>query len=104
MFSCSYEEIPSIDPGIVVHEIPTYPHAKPVRQQIHPVHSRRATAIKGEVKKLLKVGFIYPIPLIDWVSTIVPVTEKQSIIHVYIDYRDLNHACPKDNYPTPFIY
>ena len=20
-----------------------------------------------------------------------------------VDYRDVNHACPKDNYPTPFI-
>ena len=20
-----------------------------------------------------------------------------------IDYQDVNHACPKDNYPTPFI-
>ena len=24
-------------------------------------------------------------------------------MHVCIDYMDLNRACPKDNYPTPFI-
>jgi len=29
--------------------------------------------------------------------------KKQGMICVCIDYHDLNCACPKDNYPTPFI-
>jgi hypothetical protein len=41
--------------------------------------------------------------LTEWVSNIVLVTKKQGTIHVCVDYRDLNKACPKDNYPTPFI-
>ena len=57
--------MPSIDPSIVVHEIPTYLDVKPVRQCLRPVHPRKATTIKGEVEKLLKVGFIYLIPLTD---------------------------------------
>jgi len=56
-----------------------------------------------EVEKLLKVGFIYPIPLTDCVSNIGPVTKKQGTIRVCVDYRDINRACLKDNYPTPFI-
>lgn len=76
---------------------------KLVRQWLHPVHPMKSAAIKGEVEKLLKAGFIYLIPLTDWVSNIVPVTKKQGMIRVYVDYRDLNRACPKDNYPTPFI-
>jgi hypothetical protein len=59
--------------------------------------------IKAEVEKLLKSGFIYPIPLTEWISNIVLVTKKQGTIHVFIDYRDLTKACPKDNYPMPFI-
>jgi hypothetical protein len=51
----------------------------------------------------LKSGFIYPVPLMEWVLNIVLVTKKKGTIHVSIDYRDLNKACPKDNYPTPFI-
>jgi hypothetical protein len=31
------------------------------------------------------------------------VDKKQGTIRVCIDFRDLNKACPKDNYPTPFI-
>jgi len=29
--------------------------------------------------------------------------KKQGMIRVCIDYKDVNQACPKDNYPTPFI-
>ena len=42
-------------------------------------------------------------PLTEWVSNIVPVNKKQGTIRVCIDFRDLNRACPKDNFPTPYI-
>ena len=63
VFAWSYEEMLGIDPSIVVHEIPTYPGAKPVRQRLRPMHPRKAAAIRAEVEKLLNAGFIYPIPL-----------------------------------------
>ena len=103
MFAWSYEEIPGISPSIIVHEIKTYPDAKPVRQKLRPVHPKKIAAIKAEVEKLLKFGFIYPVPLIEWVSNLVLVAKKQGTIRVCVDYRDLNKACPKDNYLMPFI-
>lgn len=30
-------------------------------------------------------------------------TKKQGTIYVCVDYHDINQACPKDNYLTPFI-
>ena len=86
VFTWSYEEMPRIDPSIVMYEIPTYPGAKPVCQRLCPVHPRKATAIKAEVEKLLNAGFIYPIPLTEWVSNIVPVDKKQGTIRVCVDY------------------
>jgi hypothetical protein len=41
--------------------------------------------------------------LTDWVSNLVPIDKKQGTIHVCVDYRDINKACPKDNFPTPFV-
>jgi len=76
VFAWSYEEMLSIDPSIVVEKIPMYLGAKRVRQCLCPVHPRKVAAIKGEVEKLLKVGFIYPIPLTDWVFNIVLTTKK----------------------------
>ena len=68
--------MPRTDSSIVVHEIKTYPMARSVRQKLRQVHMRKAVTIKAEVKKILKVGFIYPIPLTEWVSNIVPVNKK----------------------------
>jgi hypothetical protein len=31
IFAWSYEEMPGIDPAIVIHEIKTYPGAKPIQ-------------------------------------------------------------------------
>jgi hypothetical protein len=103
IFAWSYEEMSGIDPEIVIHEIKTYLDAKPVRQRLCPVHPRKAAAIKLEVEKLLKVSFIYPMALTDWVSNLVPIDKKQGTIRVCVDYRDINKACPKDNFPTPFV-
>jgi hypothetical protein len=103
VFAWSYEEMPGINPKIVEHEITTYPDAKPVRKKLHPVNPRKEAAIKAEVEKLLKAGFIYPIHLTQWVSNPVLIDKKQGTIQVCTDFWDLKEACPKYNYPTPFI-
>lgn len=103
VFVQNYEEILGIDQNIVVHDIKTYPNAKPVQQCLHPVYPKKVFEIKAKVEKLLWVGFIYPIPLTDWVSNIVLVMKKYGTIQVCVDYQDLNHACPNNNYLTLFI-
>jgi hypothetical protein len=52
---------------------------------------------------LLKAGFIYPIHLTQWVSNPVSDNKKQGTIRLCTDFHDLKKACPKDNFPTPFI-
>jgi hypothetical protein len=76
VFSWSYEEMPGIDPRIVEHEITTYPDAKSVQQKLHLVNPQKVATIKAEVEKLLKVGFIYPVQLTEWVSNPVLVNKK----------------------------
>ena len=67
------------------------------------VNPRKAPAIKAEIEKLLKAGFIYPFPLMEWVSNSVLVDKKKGAIPICTDFHDLNRACPKENFPTPFI-
>ena len=93
--------MPGIDPSIVEHETWTYPDTKPVQQNLRPVNPHKVAAVKAEVEKLLKAGFIYPIALTEWVSNLVPIDKKQGTIHICTNFKDLNKACPKDNYPTP---
>ena len=92
-----------LDPFIVEHRIDTWLDITLVRQKQWPLHPSKAVAIKTEIDKLLAAGFIYPITYTSWVSNPVPVDKKQGTIRVCTDFRDLNNACPKDNFPTPFI-
>ena len=76
IFTLKYEQMPGTDPSIMVHEIRNYPDANPVRKKLRQVHPQKVATIKEEIEKLLKAGFIYPIPLIEWVSNIVPINKK----------------------------
>ena len=59
--------------------------------------------IKEEVKKQFDAGFLAVTRYPEWVANIVPVPKKDEKIRMCIDYRDLNRACPKDNFPLPHI-
>jgi len=49
----------------------------------------------------LKCGFIRPSRYVDWLANIVHVKKKKGTIRVCIDFRVLNLATPKDEYPMP---
>ncbi|RDX90375.1 hypothetical protein CR513_27764, partial [Mucuna pruriens] len=38
-----------------------------------------------------------------WVANIVLIPKKDGKVRMYVDYRDLNRANPKDNFPLPHI-
>ena len=58
-------------------------------------------AIEAEVHKLITCGFIREVQHPDWIANIVLVLKKNGKIWFCIDYRDLNTACPKDEFPLP---
>ena len=59
--------------------------------------------IKEEVEKQLKASFLATITYFDYVTNIVLMPKKDGKVHMCIDYRDLNQANPKDNFPLPHI-
>jgi len=59
-------------------------------------------AIQSEVKKHMDSGFIREEQHPDWVANIDPVTKKKGKIRVCTDFRDLNEACPRNEFPLPF--
>jgi hypothetical protein len=50
---------------------------------------------------MLDVGIISPTRHSSWCSNLVVVRNKNGGIRLYIDFRNLNLACIKDNYPLP---
>ncbi|KAM2246585.1 hypothetical protein ACFXTI_007390 [Malus domestica] len=74
VFAWTYKEMPGLDPIIVV-----------------------------EIDKLIEAGFIREVQYPKWISNIVIVLKKSGQIRVCVDFRDLNDACPNDDFPLPII-
>jgi hypothetical protein len=92
--SWSYEYMLGIDPRIVKHDIRTYLDAKHFWQKLFLVNPHKEATIKDKVEKLIKVGSIYPMQLMEWVSNPVLVNKKQDMIHVCMGFSDLNKDYP----------
>ena len=50
---------------------------------------------------MTEAGFIRPCRYAMWICNIVPVRKTNGQLRVCIDFRDLNKATPKDEYPMP---
>ncbi|PKI53811.1 hypothetical protein CRG98_025817 [Punica granatum] len=103
-FAWSYADMPSLDPSIVKHFLPLDTKKFSPKQK----HLRRQRAglllrIKEEVVKQINAGFLEVCNYSEWVANIVPVEKKDGRVRVCVDYRDLNKASPKDNFPLPHI-
>jgi hypothetical protein len=58
--------------------------------------------VNEEINRLLDAKFIKPCRYANWISNIVRVEKKGTKkLRVCIDFRDLNKATPKDEYPMP---
>ena len=92
-----------LDPAIVEHHIDTWPNANPICQKMRPINPSKREAVKAKIDKLKQAGFIYPVKYTTWASNPVHILKKQGTIHVCTNFHTLKKACPKDNFPTPFI-
>ena len=65
------------------------------------MHPKLELLIQSEVKKLLDARIIFKVRHSEWVSNLVPVRKKSGEIRLYMDFKNLNRASDKDNYPLP---
>ena len=103
IFAWSYQDMSGLDTDIVVHRIPLKPECMLVRQALRRMKPEVILKIKEEVEKQLKAGFLSIVTYSNWVANIVPVLKKDGKVRMCMDYRDLNRASPKDNFPLPHI-
>ena len=103
VFAWSYENMPSLDSSIVQHHLPIPPHARPVKQKLRRLHPRWSLQVKEEIHKQLSVGFLSVVEYSEWLDNFIPVPKKDGKVRVCVDFRDLNKASPKDDFPLPHI-
>ncbi|KAL0291215.1 UNVERIFIED_CONTAM: hypothetical protein Sangu_2539800 [Sesamum angustifolium] len=101
VFVWSYKEMPRLDPKVDVHHLSVKKGAHPIKQGQRRFRSELIPLIEEKVNKLIEVGFIRKVKYPMWISIIVPVRKKNGQIQVCVDFRDLNNACRKDDFPLP---
>ena len=117
----SIEDLKGISPSICMHKILLNDNAKTSIEHQRRLNPVMKEVVRKEVLKWLIEGFIYAISESSWVSPvhvvhkkgrfIMIINEKNELIPtrivtgwwVCIDYRKLNTATKKDNFPLPFI-
>ena len=103
VFAWSHEDMPGIDPSVIVHRLNVNPASSPIRQKKRVFAQERDKAVAEEVMKLLEAGFIRELYYPDWLANVVMVKKNNGKWRMCIDFTDLNRACPKDSYPLPRI-
>ena len=102
-FAWDYTELLGLDRTLVEHRLPIkkehIPHQQPPRRMANEVILKE----KEDIKRLLQAGFIRPVRYVEWLSNIVLVLKKNGKLCVCIDFRNLNTATPKDEYPMPIV-
>ena len=56
-----------------------------------------------EVNILLAANFIREVHYLEWLANVVMVMKENGKWRMYVDFTDLNKACPKDSFPLPRI-
>jgi len=103
VFAWSYKDMPGLDTNIVVHRIPLVEGCKLIKQKLRRTHLEILIKVKAKIEKQWNASFLEVVKYPQWVSNIVVVPKKQGKIRVCVDFRDLNRASPKDNFPLPHI-
>ena len=96
-------DMPGIDAEVMQHHLAADPKHRPTKEKVRSHAPERQLAIAEKVDKLLKVGFIREVNYSSWVSNVVLVKKANGKWRMYIDFKKLNKACPKDSYPLPRI-
>ena len=95
--------MPGINREIIEYNIPIYPHVILIKQKQRRLRPEWALLIKEKVEKQLKVKFLEVVDDTQWITNIVPMPKKDGRVSMCVDYRNLNKACPKDDFSLPHI-
>jgi hypothetical protein len=98
-FAWDYTEMPGLDRSIVGHRLPLRKGFWSFQQRARQMKADVLEEVKKETEKMLEAEFIRPCRYAEWISSVAPVQKKDGRWRVYVDFRDLNRATPKDEYP-----
>ena len=103
VFAWTHADMCGISPSVISHKLNVNPKHPPVKQKRRMLGPERSAALKEEVEKLKQNGIIRDSTYPDWISNPVLVKKSNGKWRTFIDFSNLNKACPKDSFPLPRI-
>ena len=103
VFAWKQADMGGIDPTVITYRLNVSPSFKPVKQKRRSFAPKRQKATNEEVSKLLRAGAIREVEYPEWLANVVLVKKENGKWRLYIDFTDINKACPKDSFPLPRI-
>lgn len=97
VFSWSYQDMPRLDINIMEHRLPLRLECSSVNQNLRRTRPDMSIKIQEEVKRQFDAWFLVVSKYHQWATNIVPVPKNDGKVRMYVDYRDLNKASPKDD-------
>ncbi|XP_070039861.1 uncharacterized protein [Nicotiana tomentosiformis] len=104
VFAWSYDDMPGLSTDLVVHKLPIDPALPPVKKKLRKFKTDMSVKIKEEITNQLDAKVIRVTQYPTWLANVVPVPKKDGKTGVCVDYRDLNKANPKDDFPLLNIH
>ena len=83
----------------MVHRLNVSPSFPPIRQKKRVFAQEQDQAIAEEVNKLQEANFIREVYYPDWLANVAMVKKASGKWRIFVDFTNLNKACPKDSYP-----
>ena len=103
VFAWNAYEALGVDPKFICHRLNVNPKAPPKKQLPRRSSKEHAEVVKYEVHKLIQAGAIKEVFYLEWVANTMVVRKKSGKLRVYVDFTDLNKACPNDPFLVPRI-
>nr|GEY16926.1 reverse transcriptase domain-containing protein [Tanacetum cinerariifolium] len=103
IFAWQPSDMTGVPRSIAEHRLNIREGYSPVRQKKRGQAPERAKAIQAKVQKLVEAGIMREVYYHVWLSNPVMVKKHDGSWRMFVDFTDLNKACPQDCYPLPEI-
>ena len=103
VFAWNVYEALGVDPNFICHHLNVNSTVLPKKQPPWRSSKEHSDTVKEEVNKLKQVGAIKEVFCSEWLANTMVVKKKNGKLWVYVDFTNLNKACPKDSFPMPRI-
>jgi hypothetical protein len=103
IFAWTANDLCGVNRDVIEHSLNVDPSFRPRKQRLRKMSEDKAEGARNEVKRLLSAGVIREVTYPKWLANTVMVKKANGKGRMCIDFRDLNKACPKDEFPLPRI-